>query len=185
MDKNKNVFWGLVTQYVYQIVLMLLQIFIAPMLLKRSGSAALGGYAAIAQFTGYLTLLDLGFFSTLSRYLAQAFNKDDDKLSFKNFFAIGRWYLFAVSMFMFILIIAFSFIVPSSIGLRADMQRDGQIAMIFLGIWYGCRFYFMMFGVALYASQNMQLYNICSTIGVLIRFGLTLFFIHLGLQLRE
>ena len=60
------------------------------------------------------------------------------------------------------------------------MQRDGQIAMIFLGIWYGCRFYFMMFGIALYASQNMQLYNICSTVGVIIRFVLTLLFIHLG-----
>ena len=86
MNNNKNVFWGLVTQYLFQIVLMLLQIFIAPMLLKKSGSIALGGYAAIAQFTGYLTLLDLGFFSTLSRYLAQAYNKDDNKLSFKNFF---------------------------------------------------------------------------------------------------
>jgi O-antigen/teichoic acid export membrane protein len=175
---SKKVISGVISQYLYQIILMSLQILVAPILLKINGEKALGGYASIMQFTGYLTLLDLGFSSTLSRYLAQTYH--NNKESFGNYFAIGRWYLMCISILMFTIIISLSFVIPYSIGLDKEMALDAHRAMIILACWYGCRFYFTMFGIALYSSQQMKSVNICLTIGVVFRLALTILFLYLG-----
>lgn len=183
-SRIRNFTWGIATQYLFQIVLIVLQVVIAPLLLKSNGPEALGGYAAIAQFTAYFTLLDFGFFSTLSRYLSQAFNSPEkDKATFRNYFAIGRWYLLAVSSVIFLLVFGLSFYIPFKIGLNPHLQRDGQLAMALLAVWYGSRFYLMMFGIALYATQNMRAVNICNTIGVVIRFICTWIFVRGGLAI--
>lgn len=175
---NKKFLNGLVTQYLYQIVLMSLQFVVAPLLLKFNGTEALGGYASISQFIGYLTLLDLGFSTTLSRYLAQSINKEDQFYAFKNYFSIGRWYLCIVSVVIGLVIASLSFYLPQSLGLIGANLHDAKYAMLILAFWYGIRFYFTMFGIALFSSQNMKASNIAMTIGILIRFILTIAFIY-------
>ena len=155
-------------------------IMIAPILIKNGGSASLGGYAAIMQFVGYLTLLDFGFSSTLSRYLAQSYNDvSDGRKKFINIFNIGRWYLFFTCALMGIIIAVLSFIIPGSIGLVGGLKHDAQNAMLILACWYGVRFYFTMFNIVLYATQNMKIANICLTCGIVLRFFLTLLFVKL------
>ncbi len=179
-DKIKNVLWGIATQYLYQVSIMVLQVLVAPLLLKYSGAAALGGYASLMQYIGYLTLLDLGFTGTLSRYLSQAFNDtSNEKRNFINIFNIGRWYLFSACSIMGIVIASTSFVLPNSIGLTGALKQDAFYAMLILALWYGIRFYFIMFNITLFATQQMRTANICLTIGVSIRFALTLIFLHL------
>ena len=181
MDQRiKKFLSGLLTQGLFQITFMVLQITIAPLLIKNGGSASLGGYASIMQIVGYLTLLDLGFTSMLSRYLSQSFNDPvDGKKKFINIFNIGRWYLFVACAIMGLIIALLSFILPSSLGLKGYLQTDARNAMIILAIWYCIRYYFTMFNIVLYATQNMKVANICLTIGICLRFILTLIFIKL------
>ncbi len=172
--------WGIATQYLYQILLMALQVLVAPMLLKSdvSGGKLLGGYASLMQFVGYLTLLDLGFSDTLSRYLSKSFyDLSEGRKKFINIFNIGRWYLFSVCFIMGLAIAASSSYFPESIHLRGPLKEDVVHAMLILAMWYCVRFYFTMFNIVLYATQQMKTANICLTIGVVIRFTLVMLFI--------
>jgi O-antigen/teichoic acid export membrane protein len=175
------VVWGIATQYLYQVLLMAIQVLVAPLLLKSKGSASLGGYAAIMQFVSYLALLDLGFTGTLGRYLSQSFSDESDgRKRFINFFNIGRWYLFSVC-FVSGLVIAFSsLILPQSMGLNGSIKTDAIHALLILAVWYSIKFYFTMFYIALYASHQMKIGNICLTIGMVVRFSLTILFIRLN-----
>ena len=159
---------------------MILQIVIAPLLIRNGGAASLGGYAAIMQFVGYLTLLDLGFTSMLSRYLSQSYNDlNDGRRKFINIFNIGRWYLFCACLLMGTILAILSFIIPEAIGLKGSLRHDATNAMLILALWYSVRFYFTMFNIVLYATQNMKIANICLTVGIIIRFVLTLLFVKL------
>jgi O-antigen/teichoic acid export membrane protein len=179
-DRIKKFVGGLLTQGLFQITFMILQIVIAPLLIKNGGAASLGGYAAIMQFVGYLTLLDLGFTSTLSRYLSQSYNDTTDgRKKFINIFNIGRWYLFVACFIMGIVIASLSFVIPGSIGLKGALKADATNAMLILAGWYCIRFYFTMFNIVLYATQNMKVANICLTGGIVLRFLLTLLFVRL------
>ena len=176
----KKFIWGLVTQGIFQITFMVLQIVIAPLLIKSGGAASLGSYAAIMQFVGYLTLLDLGFSSTLTRYLSQSYNDTTDgRKSFINIFNIGRWYLFGACFLMGVVLASLSFVIPESIGLKGEIKYDAQRAMLILAGWYCIRFYFTMFNIVLYATQNMKVANICLTGGIIFRFFLTILFVKL------
>src|SRR3990172_6380111 len=123
-SRTSRVVSGTLTAFLQHGLQMVLQIALAPLVLKMAGKETLGAYAIITQVVAQLTLLDFGFTTTLMRYLSNAFGNDDSKQRFGNVFTTGRTFLMASSILLASIIILLSFWVGSLFSLSAEVNNQ-------------------------------------------------------------
>jgi O-antigen/teichoic acid export membrane protein len=82
--RTSRAFQGTLTSFLQFGLVIILQIFLAPIVLKYAGQETLGAFSIIMQIVSYLALLDLGFSVSTNRFLPQAFGKDDNLKYFKD-----------------------------------------------------------------------------------------------------
>jgi O-antigen/teichoic acid export membrane protein len=174
---------GTLTSFVEFGLRLGLQAALAPLVLHVAGQETLGAYGALMQVIGYLALVDLGFGVALSRYLAQAFGRDDQKERFREIFTTGRtFYLTSnaiVALFAFIL----SIYVGKLFSLSGHVEVQARIGLWILAAWSVLRTPLAVYGGALIATQNLAAANIINMVGNAFRLILSLGMVLLGFDL--
>jgi Na+-driven multidrug efflux pump len=168
---------GLITDLMQYFVLILLQILLAPIILKVSGQEVLGAYSIVMQVIGYGLILDLGLGVALNRYLAQTYQgSESNNYNFLEIFNIGRIFILLTNLLLAAFIIIFAFNIDNLITASNVIILDTQKSLFIFSIWIIFRTPLVLYGNALIASQNMATANIIGLIS-----GSSRLFLSIGL----
>lgn len=175
---------GLITDLMQYFVLILLQILLAPIILKVSGQEVLGAYSIVMQVIGYGLILDLGLGVALNRYLAQSYQgSESNNYNFLEIFNIGRIFILLTNLLLAAFIIIFAFNIDNLITASNIIILDTQKSLFIFSIWIIFRTPLILYGNALIASQNMATANIIGLISGSSRLFLSIGFVYFGLGL--
>lgn len=177
MSRTNKAIKGVFTNILQSGLQVVLQITLAPLVLKMAGQETLGAYSIIIQILGYRILLDFGFSMAVRRYLAQAFGINDEGDSLKKVFVNGRIFALVINIVTGILIFLLSFFVRDFICLSDPVYKQLCLALYVLSIWTIIRTPISFYDVALTATQNMSAVNIIGIIGNAIRLLLSIFLV--------
>jgi O-antigen/teichoic acid export membrane protein len=174
---------GTLTSFLQYGVQIILQIALAPIVLKVAGQETLGAYAIIMQIVGLGILLDLGFGVALGRYLSQAFGIDDDGASFREVFTLGKYFLLVSNLIFSLLIFILAINIGDFISANHLILAQAREALYCLAVWTIIRTPFLIYQQALIATQNMASVNVIAIVGNASRLVLSLVFVYSGLGL--
>ena len=109
---SKIVAKNIAANYVGIVGQMVIVFFMSPFLIHTLGDSRYGIWAIVSSFSGYMSLLDLGIASALTRYVARHFRKDEYQTI--NFYINSALFMFVI---MAVIIIALA---TSIAGLLVD-----------------------------------------------------------------
>jgi O-antigen/teichoic acid export membrane protein len=162
---------------------MLLQVVLAPVVLKFAGQEVLGAYSYLMQAIAWAALTDLGLSVAISRNLAQAHSLSDNQTRFSQVFTTGRTFFLGSNLVMAALIFAMGLKASSLMHLSADVAAQAQHSLVILAVWVVCRTPLTLFDSALYATQQMATVNLVVALSTMVRLGLALLFVSKGMAL--
>jgi O-antigen/teichoic acid export membrane protein len=180
LSRSTKAISGILTAGISYVVLIVVQILLSPILLKRYGQETLGAYVSIMQLIGYLTLLDAALNFTLNRFIAQAYGSNDRDFQVTRAFVASRTLTTAAGVFNACLIIAVIPFVSLLFDVSGTLARDMKMAIFILGIGTALRSPFMVYATFLNASQQMAFLNIVSTTAGVLRGLLILLLVQLN-----
>jgi len=173
---------GAYTSLFHLSVALLIQIFLAPFVLKMAGEDVFGAYVILMQMVNYTLIMDFGLGATLSRYLAQNFERDSSK--FIGVFNSGRYLIILINVLMSILLLFMALYIDVFVATKdkwiINEMRNG---LYLFSMWIMFRIPFALYKHALFASQNMAAANIIGILGNVIRFLLSIYFVFMGYSL--
>lgn len=144
---------------------MLLQLFLAPLVLRIAGQETLGAYALLMQVLGYLAMLDLGISVSLNVFMAKASGIDDAGNRLHDVLSTARTFLCVsngiVAVFILLLRFKVETFFPSS-PQTIDSVRQG---LLLLAIWQMVKSPWSVFGIGLNATQNLATFNFIGIAG--------------------
>lgn len=164
-------------------VLTILQIILAPAILKIAGQEVLGAYAIVMQIIGYGLILDFGLGVALSRYLSQSFSYSDNGAKFANIFNVGRYFILLTNGLLSIFIMVLAFNVNNLIAGSQAIIGDARTSLCFLSAWTIIKTPLVLYGYGLLATQNMATANIIGLLGTISRLALSFCFVFRGFGL--
>ena len=150
-----------ILQYFSQI---LVQILLAPLVLKMAGRETLGAYAAIMQTLGLLALVDVAGSWSLERFLGQAVGVEDDGARFRNVFTSARTLLLLTNSAFATLVVIFSFFIGKMFHLSPAIASEARHALYVIALWAVVRTPMSAYSSALVASQDMAAVNLIGTL---------------------
>lgn len=182
-DKNTRsfkAFKGTLVSYLDYGALILLQILLAPIVLKYAGKEVLGAYAIIGQINGYLALLDLGFIVAANRHLPQTFWKDDELKSFSSVFITTRTFILYSNIAISIIILIISYNIKYVFNLSEELNFEARYALYLLAVWAIVRSPLQIFINGLIAAQELSTVKVISIVGNVIRIISAIFLVTSG-----
>ncbi len=181
MSRSARAAKGFAASIVQFCAQMLVQVLLAPVVLKVAGRETLGAFAAIMQMLGFLTILDVVGNWSLERFLGQATGLDDGGARFRTIFTTARTvYLFINGAFA-ILVLLFSTVVGRMFHLSPDIAREARHALYVLAVWtVVVRAPLAAYNNALMAIQDMAAANLISALGMIVRSVAALGFVLMG-----
>jgi O-antigen/teichoic acid export membrane protein len=179
-SRSTKAFRGALASFIQYGVFIILQIILAPLVLRVAGQEVLGAYSIIMQIIGYGILLDLGFSVALSRYLSQAYGPGDKDKLFSEIFTIGRVVLLATNVIFSLLILVVATNINSIVDLSESIAFQARISLYLLAAWTVLRTPLALYNQGLMATQNMGIANLIATFGNAGRLILSLVFVYLG-----
>jgi len=182
-NRTSKAFYGTVASFLQYGVFIILQLLLAPLILKVAGQEVLGSYSIIMQIIGYGILIDLGFSVALSRFLAQSYGAKDNGSTFCEIFSIGRVFLLITNLIFAALIALVALNIDDIIVASEIMLSEARSALYFLAIWTIVRTPIALYNHGLMATQNMAVANIIAAVGNASRLLLSLLLIYSGFGL--
>lgn len=147
-------------QYFIQIMV---QIFLAPLILMTAGKETLGAYAALTQILGLmLTVHILGSWS-LDRFLAQASALDDGGKRFREIFTTFRSVLLVTNTIVAVMVLILSFYVARLFHLTPEVAKQARYSLYIIAVWMIGSTPFWSYQNALVAKQHIAETNLIST----------------------
>ena len=168
---------GATTSIIQYSVLVVMQVLLAPIVLKVAGQEVLGAYSIVMQIIGYGLLLDLGLSVAVGRYLSQSFNSGAKNSNFSEIFNIGRYFTIATNLIFSFILLMLSYSIEQFISGSPETIVDARKGIYLLAIWTFIRAPLLLYGHGLVATQNMAAANIIGLIGGVIRAALSLYLI--------
>src|SRR5271155_2375229 len=163
-----------IVQYCTQI---LVQILLAPIVLKVAGRETLGAYAAIMQTLSFLALVDIAGSWSLERFLAQASGCDDHGERFRNVFTTARTMLLVTYSAFALLVVGFSFFVARLFHLSPHVAIEARRALYVIAIWAVVRTPLAAYSAASIATQDIAATNLISALAGVLRTVASLAFV--------
>jgi len=182
-SRTSKAFNGTATSFLQYGIQVVLQVALAPIVLKIAGQETLGAYAIIMQIVGLGILLDLGFSVALGRFLSQAFGIDDNGARFREVFTLGRYFLLVSNFIFGLLILVLAINISYVISPTDLVLTQAREALYCLGAWTIVRTPILIYQQALIATQNMAIVNLVAMFGNAGRLILSLVFLYSGLGL--
>jgi len=171
---------GTLTSFLQYGLQMLLQAFLAPLVLKLAGQETLGAYALLMQVVGYLAMLDLGFSLTLTRFLANAHGYDDEGVRFRNVMSTARTFLLGSNCLNALLTLVVGWKIESLFAMTHGNAEQARFGLCLLAAWVVARTPWTVYGIGLNATQDMAAYNFIGIIGNAFRLVLSLALVFSG-----
>ena len=165
---------GLITDILKYTILIILQVILAPIILKVSGQETLGAYSIVMQIIGFGLVLDLGVGVALTRYLSQSFGANDNFHRFKEIFNVGRYFILLTNVLMALVIITVSVNIGRLITVSPQVLSSVSDSLLILSVWTIARTPLILYSNSLLASQNMAIANIIGIIGGVCRLLLSI-----------
>jgi O-antigen/teichoic acid export membrane protein len=162
---------------------ILLQLLLAPLVLRMAGQESFGAYALLMQVVAYLAMTDLGFSVTLNRYLAHANGYDDGGKRFRDVMSTARTFLLGSNVLFAILTLLLCLKVDVFFSLTPHIAAQARLGLALMALWAVVRTPWTMYGIGLTATQNLVAANFIGIIGNAARliFSLGLVFAGTGL----
>lgn len=174
---------GLFTDLLQYVVLIALQVVLAPIVLKVSGQEVLGAYSIVMQIIGYGLILDFGLSVALNRYLAQAFGNVGTGHKFEEIFNVGRYFIFLTNIFLALIIVTVSFNIATLIVGSETAISDTRDSLLIFAMWILVRSPLVIYSNGLLATQNMATANIIGIVSGASRLFLSIGLVYFGLGL--
>ena len=166
-----------IVQYCTQI---LVQILLAPIVLKLAGRETLGAYAAIMQTLAFLQLVDIAGSWSLERFLAQATGYDDSGQRFRNVFTTARTMLLVTYSAFGLLVVIFSNFVGRLFHLSPGVALEAQHALYVIAAWAVIRTPLAAYSAASIAMQDIAATNLIGALAGVLRTVASLAFVLAG-----
>jgi len=166
-----------IVQYCTQI---LVQILLAPIVLKLAGRETLGAYAAIMQTLSFLALVDIAGSWSLERFLGQASGLDDNGERFRNIFTTARTMLLVTYSAFATLVVIFSFFVGRLFHLSPGIALQARHALYVIAIWSVVRTPMVAYSAASIATQDIAATNLIGALAGVMRTVASLVFVLAG-----
>ena len=160
---------------------MILQVLLAPIVLKVAGRETLGAFAAIMQTLGFLAILDVVGSWSLERFLAQATALEDGGVRFRAIFSTARAVYWLLNGIYAVLMLILSAFLGRMFHLSPAIALDARHALYVLAVWtVVVRAPLSAFNNALVATQDIAVANLISALGMTVRALAALAFVLLG-----
>src|SRR5271170_5930707 len=166
-----------IVQYCTQI---LVQILLAPIVLKVAGRETLGAYAAIMQTLSFLALVDIAGSWSLERFLAQASGLNDNGQQFSNVFTTARTMLLVTYSAYATLVFIFSFFVGHLFHLSPAVALEARHALYVIAVWAVVRTPLVAYSAASIATQDIAATNLIGALAGVLRTVASLTFVLAG-----
>lgn len=178
--RTSRAFAGTITSFLQYGILMVLQLALAPVVLRVAGQEVLGAYSFLMQIVSWAALTDLGFGVAVGRNLAQAHGIGDVRKRFRDVFATGRTFSIGSNLVFSALVFTAALNINRLIYMSPAVEGQAQLSLYLLSAWITIRVPGVLFGEALIATQNMAAVNIIVGVGNALRLVLSLVFIANG-----
>lgn len=176
-SRYRKALLGVVTGVLQYIFTILLQFILSPLILKFAGNDVLGAYSFLMQMVSWAALSDLGFGVAVGRYLTQSIIVDGQHQEFEKVFTTGRtFYVFSNILFSIVIVIL-NLNLEKLLITSSSILQECHYSLILLSIWVVIRTPLSLYNDSLIATQNLFNVNIITTIGVIVRLILSLFFV--------
>lgn len=162
MSRSTRAAKGFATAIVQYFCQILVQILLAPLVLKVAGRETLGAYAAITQTLGLLALVDVAGAWSLERFLGQAVGAEDNGERFRAVFTTARTLLIITNVTFAILVVIFSFFIGSLFHLSPHIDFQARGALYVIAVWSVVRTPLAAYRDASVATQDLAAVNIIS-----------------------
>jgi O-antigen/teichoic acid export membrane protein len=166
-----------ILQYLTQIVL---QIVLAPLVLKLAGRETLGAYAAISQTLSLLALVDIAGSWALERFLGQARGIEDGGARFRNVFTTSRTISLFTNVVFALLVLLFSLCIAWMFHLGEAVAAGARHALYVIAAWAIVRTPLIAYENALIATQDLVVTNSISALVGILRAVASLAFVLFG-----
>lgn len=180
MSRSTNAAKGFATSLFQSVALILVQVLLAPVVLKMAGREALGAYAAIMQAVAMLTVIDIMGSWSLERFMGHAMGLEDGGERFRNVFTTARTAFFVENGVFAIGVVVVSFFVGPLFHLSPEIQSEAEHALWVVAGWALVKTPLVAYQNASIATQDLAVVNMIGT-GINIARGLaSLLFVLLG-----
>ena len=176
-DRAAKGFATALLQYGAQIVV---QAFLAPVVLAVAGREALGAFAGINQVLGLLGLVDIAHSWSLERFLGQSVGLEDGGKRFRDVFTTARTLLLGSSIIFGSLVVGLSLVVGRLFHLTGPILHQARMALLVIAAWSVIRTPLAAYGNALTATQDLAASNLLSTLVGIMRAVASLAFVLAG-----
>lgn len=174
---------GALVSFLQYGVQMVLQAFLAPLVLRMAGQETLGAYAFLMQVVGYLAMLDLGISVSLNVFMAKAFGHDDGGDRLRAILSTARTYLCVSNGVIALMLIALSATVENFFTFSPRIDLPVRQSLVLLAVWQMAKAPWSVYGVGLNATQNLAAVNFIGIIGNVARLIFSLGLVVSGLGL--
>jgi O-antigen/teichoic acid export membrane protein len=164
-------------QFISQI---LVQLLLAPIVLKVAGRETLGAYAAVMQALTFVGLTDFVGSWSLERFLGQASALDDGGARFRTIMTTARTVFIFCNLAYCLLVFVFSMFTARLFHLSPPVAHQAQHALWVIAIWAVMRTPLAAYGNALLALQDIAAFNVIGTFLGVGRTLASLIFVLLG-----
>ena len=180
MSRSARAAKGFVASIVQYCTQILVQILLAPLVLKLAGRETLGAYAAIMQTLSFLMLVDIAGSWSLERFLGQASGLDDGGERFRNVFTTSRTILLVSNSVFATLVVIFSIFVPRLFHLSPGVGSEAKHALWVIAVWAIVRTPLSAYSNASIATQDIAATNLIAAFAGTLRTIASLVFVLCG-----
>ncbi len=180
MGRSSRAAKGFLTSVLRYAAQILVQVLLAPVVLKYAGRETLGAYAAIMQVLGLIALVDIVGSWSLERFLGQAIGLDDGGRRFREILTTARTvFLFCNAVFA-LLVVIFSLFMGHLLHLSPDVALQARLALYVIAGWAVLRTPLAAYNNASVATQDLAAVNLIGTLLGIVRAVASLAFVMLG-----
>ena len=169
MSRTERAGKGFAASIVQFCAQMLVQVLLAPIVLRVAGRETLGAYAAIMQALNFLYLFDVVGDWSLERFLAQATGLNDGGARFRTLFTTARSLYWIINSFFAIATLIFSVFLGRIFHLSPAVALEARHALWVIATWSIIRVPLMAYGTAMIATQDIAAANMISALGSALR----------------
>lgn len=180
MSRTEKAAKGFVTGIFQYAVQILVQIFLAPVVLHFAGREALGAYGAISQVLLLFGLIDVVHSWSLERFLGQSIGLEDGGVRFRAVFATARTLLLATNSLFALMVVGFGAYVGPLFDLSPTIAVQAQHALWVIAAWSVIRTPLAAYANALVATQDVALAYMVGTFAGVLRAVASIGFVFAG-----
>ncbi len=180
MSRSTRAAKGFATSVIQYLTQILLQIVLAPLVLKLAGRETLGAYAAISQTLSLLALVDIAGSWALERFLGQARGIEDGGARFRNVFTTSRTISLFTNLVFAMLVLVFSMGIAWMFHLGDVVAAGARHALYVIAVWAVVRTPLIAYENALIAAQDLVVTNSISALVGILRAVASLAFVFFG-----